>query len=109
MASFEEFSCAHCRDEVLGELPCLPCSILSSHQKQFYNLQLTASPSLVEQHSVYVLRAGRQKEIRRNRKNASSDIITSSLSWSCDTDWSRDTQWRNLGYMLFLNQLNEKT
>ena len=108
MASFEEFPCARCRDEVVGELLCLPCSVLSSHQKQFYNRQLTASPSLVEQHCVCP-RAGRRKEIRRNKKNASSDVITSSLSWSRDTDWSRDTQWRNLGYMLFLNQLNEKT
>ena len=55
MASFEEFPCARCQDEVVGELPCLPCSVLSSHQKHFYNPQLTASPSLVEQHSVYVL------------------------------------------------------
>ena len=47
MASFEEFSFARCRDEVVGGLPCV---------------KLTCSPSLVEKHSV-CHRAGRQKEI----------------------------------------------
>ena len=61
---FEEFPCACCRDDVVGELPCLPCSVLSSHQKQFYNPQLMASPSLVKQHSVYVDRK-KLEEIRR--------------------------------------------
>ena len=92
MASFEEFPCARCQDEVLGELPCLPCSV------QGYNPQLTASPSLVEQHCVCP-RAGRWKEIRRNKKNASSDVITSSLSWS------RDIDWRNHGYMLLFKPI----
>ena len=74
MASFE-FPCARCQDEVVDELLCLPCSVLSSHQKQFYNPQLKASLSLVEQQSVYVLgQVDRKKleEIRRMHRLTSS-------------------------------------
>ena len=75
MASFEEFPCAR-HDEVVGELPCLPCSILSSHLKPFYNPQLTASPSLVEQHFVYVLGQVDGKKLEEIRR---MDHLTSSL------------------------------
>ena len=77
MASFEEFPCTSCRDEVVG---CRVSSVQRSFfsQKQFYNPQLTASPSLVEQHSVYILGQVDEKKLEDIR-NASSDVITFSL------------------------------
>ena len=84
ITSFEEFLCTCRRDEVVGESSCVvPAAFLLLHRRLYLHVLTSIYFFVVEKHNhVYHV----DEKNLEGKKNASSDVITSSLCLSRDTD-----------------------
>ena len=96
ITSFEEFLCTCRRDEVVGESSCVvPAAFLLLHRRLYLHDVTSIYFFVVEKHWVYV-----DEKNLEGKKNASSDVITSSLCLSRDTDLVTWYAFNNGGHVI---------
>ena len=105
ITSFEEFLCTCRRDEVVGENSCVvPAAFLLLHRRLYLHDLTSIYFFVVEKHWAYV-----DEKNLEGKKNASSDVITSSLCLSRDTDLVMWYAFNNGGIVFSTEVLEEKT